>query len=185
MVIYCHVYGVSVINNNGFCNWLLGLLALLYNYCQLCQLTHWTPSERRLSDGSPWRTLSNLGLTQSQSQSYVTTDGQPASLSWNKAPVRGLRPDLNYCLTVAGLLIWAPSLTRGQVCRLQLLLASPAQLFSEPSPVGLVAIFCTVSDSRLPFSSPPTTRRVTMEVFDPASTRVSDSMHEWTPYYNC
>jgi hypothetical protein len=34
------------------------------------------------------------------------TDGQPASLSWNKAPIRGLRPDLDYCLTVAGLLIW-------------------------------------------------------------------------------
>jgi hypothetical protein len=29
----------------------------------------------------------------------------------------------------------------------------------------------TVSNSRLPFSSPPTTRRVTVEVFDPASTR--------------
>jgi hypothetical protein len=41
-----------------------------------------------------------------QSQSYVTTDGQPASLSWNKAPIWGLRPDLDYCLTVAGLLIW-------------------------------------------------------------------------------
>jgi hypothetical protein len=42
----------------------------------------------------------------SQSQSYVTTDGQSASLSWNKAPIWGLRPDLDYCLTVAGLLIW-------------------------------------------------------------------------------
>jgi hypothetical protein len=31
----------------------------------------------------------------------------------------------------------------------------------------------TVSDSRLPFSSPPTTRRVTVEVFDAASTRDS------------
>jgi hypothetical protein len=41
-----------------------------------------------------------------QSQSYVTTDGQPASLSWNKAPIWGLRPDLDYCLTVAGVLIW-------------------------------------------------------------------------------
>jgi hypothetical protein len=29
----------------------------------------------------------------------------------------------------------------------------------------------TVSELRLPFSSPPTTRRVTVEVFDPASTR--------------
>jgi hypothetical protein len=32
--------------------------------------------------------------------------------------------------------------------------------------------YLTVSDSRLPFSSPLTTRRVTVEVFDPASTRV-------------
>jgi hypothetical protein len=35
-----------------------------------------------------------------------------------------------------------------------------------------------VSDLRLPFSSPPTTRRVTVEVFDPASTRV-----EWIRSY--
>jgi hypothetical protein len=34
--------------------------------------------------------------------------------------------------------------------------------------------YFTVSDSRLPFSSPPTTRRVTVEVFDPASTRVGN-----------
>jgi hypothetical protein len=32
--------------------------------------------------------------------------------------------------------------------------------------------YFTVSDLRLPFSSPPTTRRVTLEVFDLASTRV-------------
>jgi hypothetical protein len=41
-----------------------------------------------------------------ESESYVTTDGQPASLSWNKAPFWGLRPAIYYCLTVAGLLIW-------------------------------------------------------------------------------
>jgi hypothetical protein len=33
--------------------------------------------------------------------------------------------------------------------------------------------YFTVSDLRLPFSSPPTTRGVTVEVFDPASTRVN------------
>jgi hypothetical protein len=32
--------------------------------------------------------------------------------------------------------------------------------------------YFTVSDLRLPISSPLTTRRVTVEVFDPASTRV-------------
>jgi hypothetical protein len=34
--------------------------------------------------------------------------------------------------------------------------------------------YFTISDLRLPFSSPPTTRRVTEEVFDPASTRVHE-----------
>jgi hypothetical protein len=38
--------------------------------------------------------------------SYVTTGGQSASPSWNKAPIWGLQSDFNYCLTVAGLLIW-------------------------------------------------------------------------------
>jgi hypothetical protein len=32
--------------------------------------------------------------------------------------------------------------------------------------------YFTLSDLRLPFSSPPTTRRVTVEVFDPASTQL-------------
>jgi hypothetical protein len=42
----------------------------------------------------------------SESESHVTTDGQPASLSWNKAPIWGLGPDLYCCQTVAGLLMW-------------------------------------------------------------------------------
>jgi hypothetical protein len=36
-------------------------------------------------------------LNSSQSQSYVTTDGQPTSLSRNKAPIWGLQPDFYYC----------------------------------------------------------------------------------------
>jgi hypothetical protein len=34
------------------------------------------------------------------------TDGQSASLSWNKAPICGLRPDFYYCQTIVGLLMW-------------------------------------------------------------------------------
>jgi hypothetical protein len=49
----------------------------------------------------------------------------------------------------------------------------PAQSSSVLVPWDLRPHF-TVSDLRLPFSSPPTTRRVTVEVFDPASTRVSN-----------
>jgi hypothetical protein len=44
--------------------------------------------------------------SETESESYVTTDGQSASLSWNKAPVSGLRPNFYYCHTVAGLLMW-------------------------------------------------------------------------------
>jgi hypothetical protein len=64
----------------------------------------------------------------------------------------------------------APSLTRGRLCRLQLLLApASAVIFgSESRP------YFAVSVSRLPFSSPPTTRRVTVEVFVLASTRGVD-----------
>jgi hypothetical protein len=46
--------------------------------------------------------------SESQSQSYVTTDGQSFSLSSNKAPIWGLWPELyySYCLTVTGFLMW-------------------------------------------------------------------------------
>jgi hypothetical protein len=43
---------------------------------------------------------------ESESESYVTTDGQSASLIWNIAPIWSLRPDLYYCQTLAGLLMW-------------------------------------------------------------------------------
>jgi hypothetical protein len=52
---------------------------------------------------------------------------------------------------------------------------SPAQ-FSRVRASWVSRPYFTVSVLRLPFSSPPTTRRVTVEVFDTASTRVSP---EW------
>jgi hypothetical protein len=70
----------------------------------------------------------------SDSESYITTDGQSASLSWNKAPIWGLRPDF---YTVRRLRVcWcvALSLTRGWVCPLQLLLAlASAVIFASES----------------------------------------------------
>jgi hypothetical protein len=44
--------------------------------------------------------------TGSVSESYITTDGQSASLFSNKAPIWGLRPDFYYRQTVAGLIMW-------------------------------------------------------------------------------
>jgi hypothetical protein len=46
------------------------------------------------------------GYLHSQSQSYVTTDGQSASLSWCQAPIWGPRLDFYYCQTVAGFIMW-------------------------------------------------------------------------------
>jgi hypothetical protein len=109
-------------------------LTLLYNYSQLWQLTHWTPSERRLSDESVWRMSDCSPVALNEFEFYVTTDSQPANLSWNKAPIWGLQPDFYYCLTVAGLLFGTPFLTRGRVCRLQWLLAfASAVIFGTDS----------------------------------------------------
>jgi hypothetical protein len=75
-----------------------------------------------------------------------------------------------------------PSLTRGQVCHLQLLLVPPhTSAFSDPSPVGPQPYF-TLSDSRLPFPSPPTTRRATVEVLDLTFTRENSSCFSRPPY---
>jgi hypothetical protein len=108
----------------------------------------------------------------SGSGSYFTTDGQSASLFWNKFPFWGLRPDLYYCQTLAGLLMW--SALSDERTGLQFTAAAgPRQRshFCVQVPWDSWPCF-TVSDSRLPFSSP---RRVTVEVFDPTSIRENGS----------
>jgi hypothetical protein len=67
---------------------------------------------------------------------------------------------------------WAPSLTRGRVCLLHmlLLLASVVILGSESLGTRDHILLSQIWD--FPFPSSPTTRRITVEVFDPASTRV-------------
>jgi hypothetical protein len=88
------------------------------------------------------------GLT-SQSQRYVTTDGQSASLSWCQVP--SWTQDQIF-VTVRPLLVcWcgAPCLKRGRVCRLQFCWSSPAQSYSGPSTVGSWPYF-TVLDSKIP-----------------------------------
>jgi hypothetical protein len=78
-----------------------------------------------------------------------------------------------YCLTVTVLFLWgAPSDERTGLSFVYA--ASPCQRSLSRVRVSWDSrIYFTVSDLRLPFSSSPTTRRVTVEVFDPASTRVT------------
>jgi hypothetical protein len=82
---------------------------------------YFTVSDSRLPFSSPHTTrrvtvevfdptfTRDVSLTESESksESYITADGQSASLSWNKDPILGLRPDLYYCQTVAGFLTWS------------------------------------------------------------------------------
>jgi hypothetical protein len=90
------------------------------------------------------------------------TDGQSAILSLDKAPIWGLRPDFYCCLTVAGLLMWGV-LSDKRTGLSFAIAAGPRQRSHS-------RVHFTVSVSKLPFSWPPTTRRATVEVFDPATT---------------
>jgi hypothetical protein len=92
----------------------------------------WTPNSNSL-----------IPLAESESKSYVTTDSQSASLSWNKAPIWGLRPDVlllsDSCRFVdVGCSLWREDGSVVYNCCWFL----PAQSFLGPSPVGLMTIFC-------------------------------------------
>jgi hypothetical protein len=117
--------------------------------------------------------MPNDGSLASWVESFVTTAGQSASLSWNKAPIWGLRPDFHYRQTVEGLLILG--VLSDERTGLSFIIATDRRQRSHFRVwVSWDSLsYFTVSDSRLPFSSPPTTRRITVEVFDPASTRES------------
>jgi hypothetical protein len=133
---------------------------------------------------------------QLQSWSYVTTDGQSAGLSWCQEPIWGLRPDFYYCQTVTGLLIWS-ALSDERAGLSFRIAAGPRQRNRSQVRVRWNSWpYFTVSDSKLsqtggpgariyipqeqgdpvihprhwvPFSSPPTTRRATVEGFEPTS----------------
>jgi hypothetical protein len=106
----------------------------------------------------------------SESESYVTTDGQSASLSWIKEPIWGLRSDFYYCQRVAGLLIWGALSDERTGLSFAIDAGSLQSSHSRIRVARDTRQYFIVSDSRLPFSSPPTARRATVEVFETAST---------------
>jgi hypothetical protein len=80
-------------------------LVLIYNRSLLLRLPWTTTLLRKPNDDSLMNELSWIEMS-NRVDSYVTTDGQSASASWNKAPIWGLRPNFYYCQTVEDLLIW-------------------------------------------------------------------------------
>jgi hypothetical protein len=131
-----------------------------------------------------WRCIPILLTDLSESGSNVTTDGQSASLSWNKAAIWGLRPDSYYCQSVAGFLKWGAlcdertglsfttaagprQRSHSRVRVYNCCWPSPAQSFSRPSPVGLANIFYCLRLEDFPIF----VASEDSHVFDPASTR--------------
>jgi hypothetical protein len=98
-----------------------------------------------------------------ESESYVTTDVQSASLSWNKAPIWGLRPDFYYCQAVAGLLMWGALSDEGTGLSFTIATGSRQRCHSRARVSWYSRTYFTLSDSRLLFMSSPTTRRPTVE----------------------
>jgi hypothetical protein len=132
-----------------------------------------------------------LLLSENESENCVTTDGHLSSLSWCQAPISSWRPDCCYCQTVAGLLMWG-ALSDERKGLSFTIAAGPAiavipgadsygihdhillsQIRDSPNLEGQVSVFISPSNRvfqlypqrRVPFSSPPTTRRSTVEVF--------------------
>jgi hypothetical protein len=94
------------------------------------------------------------------------------SVSLGIEPHLGPWPDIYFCLTVTFLFPWG-ALSDERTGLSFVCAADPCQLsLSRVLVPWDLRPYFTVSDLRLPFSSPPTTRRVTVEVFDPSSTRV-------------
>jgi hypothetical protein len=95
------------------------------------------------------------------------------------APIWYLRPDFYYCQTVAGLLMWGTLSDEGTGLTFTIANGPRQRCHSRVRVPWDSRLYVTVSDLRLLFLSPPTTRRATVEVFDPASTRESPCSCEW------
>jgi hypothetical protein len=102
------------------------------------------------------------------SESYVTTNGQSASLSWYKAPIQGLRPDFYFRtengirLTVTFLILWCALSDERMGLSFVCAAGSCQRSLSRVLVPWDLRPYFTASELRLPFSSPPTTHRVTV-----------------------
>jgi hypothetical protein len=82
---------------NLLLKWYKWYCVLSYQLLTATAHDDWTPPVLWLNE---WLTAT------SQSQSYVTTDGQTVCLAWCQASIWGPRPDLYYCQKVTVVLMW-------------------------------------------------------------------------------
>jgi hypothetical protein len=106
---------------------------------------------------------SSVCQSQSQSQIYFTTGGLPPNqFFFATSPLRLMTRSFFQLNTGSHNPYVASSLTRGWICRLQLLLVSPAQSFSGLSPAGFMIIFYC-----LRFETPPIWRSKSPYLYPP------------------
>jgi hypothetical protein len=102
------------------------------------------------------------------------------------SPIWGSWPDIYYCLTVTVLFLWGALFDERTLLSFVYAAGPHQRGLSRVRVTWISRPYFTVSVFRLPFSSPPTTRRVTVEVFDLASTRVSAALPaSRLPIYRC
>jgi hypothetical protein len=89
--VYWHFFTITVEYNSSHVELFLDGACFLSLYEE--SLTVFLVSDWSLVSGI----LDLCSESQYESESYVMTDGQSASLSWNKAPIWGLRPDFDRC----------------------------------------------------------------------------------------
>jgi hypothetical protein len=85
------------------------------------------------------------------SGSCIKTDGQSASLSWNKVPIWGLRPHFYYCQTVVCLLMWGAVSDERTGVSFTIAHGPRQRIHSRIRVPWDSWPYITVSDSRLPF----------------------------------
>jgi hypothetical protein len=124
---------------------------------------------------------------ESESQSYITTDGQSASLSWNKAPIWGVTTRFLLLSNLCGFVDVGRSLLREDVSVVyHCCWSSSAQSFSGPSPLGLSKIrdFFFRRILRLAglwwrYSTPPPHLQIHyVSFYNPV--RIASRTHTWT-----
>jgi hypothetical protein len=105
-------------------------------------------------------------LRQYQSQSYLTTDGQSASLSWYQTPIWNPWPTVLYTSMETSLdsrgfaIMWRPLWREDKAVIYRCCWASPEQSFSGLRPVWLITIFYSIN-----FISPQTLRSTSAYLF--------------------
>jgi hypothetical protein len=105
----------------------------------------------------------------------MATDGQSVSKSWCRAPSRTHDQIFSYYyLTVTVLFLWVALSDERTGLSFVYAAGSSQRSLSRVRVPWYSRPYFTVSDLRLPISSPLTTHRVTVEVFDPASTLVTN-----------